>query len=93
MIVFKEPLKTRKLSADDEGISYHESAAFGMGDTFHHAFGEIDAVLRNTQNAAQPVLAIQIGTTTYTIQYKPNDQQHLALIDKIITYTRKTVGT
>ena len=42
-IVASEPLKKLTLEADDEGILFNESAGFGMGETYHHAFREIDA--------------------------------------------------
>lgn len=91
-IVAAEPLKKQTLEADHEGISYHQSGGFGMGDTSHHTFAEIDAVVRNTSNPSQPVLSIQCGTSIYSIRYKANDQGHRALIDHIVANAQKTVA-
>ena len=83
-IVATEPLKKQSLEADDAGIVFTESPGFGMGETYHHAFRDVDVIMRSTNNAAQPVLSIQVAQTTYSIRYKANDEQHRALIDYIV---------
>lgn len=91
MIVFKEPLKTVQLDADDDGIRFHERGGLGTGETAQHPFRAIDAVVRSTDNAAQPMLSIQVGSSIYSIRYKPSDEKHRAVIDRIVTGARKSM--
>lgn len=89
-IVASEALKRQTLEADDEGISIHETSGFGMGEWYHHAFGEIDAVVRTTSNPAFPTLSIQVGRTIYSIRYKSTDAGHQSLVDHIVAHVQRT---
>lgn len=89
-IVASGPIEKQTLTADDHGIHYNESAAFGLGTQYHHAFGEIDAILRTTANPALPVLSIQVGAKIYSIRYKAGDEQHRALVDFIVRKAAET---
>lgn len=83
-IVESEPLRKTTLEADDAGIRFRESPSFGRGQTHQHAFGEIDAILREQTNLLNPRLSIQVGTAIYSIRYKTNDKKHCALVDFIV---------
>jgi hypothetical protein len=89
-IVASGPIEKQTLSADDHGINYNESAAFGLGTQHRHAFGEIDVILRTTANPALPVLSIQVGKKVYSIRYKAGDEQHRAVVDFIVRKAAQT---
>lgn len=86
-IVATQPLKKQILEADEQGISYTESPGFGMGDTFHHAYHEIDAIVRS---ATEPVLSIQIGSRIYSLRFNQNNEGHRALIGRIVAGAQKS---
>jgi len=89
-IVASEPLKKQTLEVYDQGITYNESAGFGMGELFNYSFDAIDAVLRS---ATEPVLSIQIGTTIHKLKIKNDNETHNAVITQIVAGARKTIVT
>ena len=87
-IVASAPLKKQTLEVHDAGISYNESAGFGMGEQSHYSFDQIDAVVRSV---AEPVLSLQIGTTIIKLGFKNGDQTHEAAIAQIVAGAKKSV--
>ena len=88
-IVASDGIEKKTLIVYDEGISYNESAAFGLGPQHRHWFRDIDAVLRSIANPALPILSIQVGRTIYNIRYKANDGQHRAAVDFLVQKTKE----
>jgi hypothetical protein len=88
-IVASQPLKKQTLEVNDEGITYKESAGFGMGELFRFSFDQIDAVVRSV---SEPLLAIQIGTTIIKLAIKSGDETHNAVIAEIVAGALKSVA-
>lgn len=80
-IVASEPLKKKTLEVEPDGIRFHESAGFGMGETEFHPFADVDAVVRCTD---EPLLSIQIGKSVWSIRYNHQDEKQRAVADAIV---------
>lgn len=86
IMVASEALKRMTLEVHDTGISYNESSGFGKGQWSHHAFADIDAIVRST---VPPVLSIQVGTVIYSLPYKEDSENHRAVIAALVDGARR----
>jgi hypothetical protein len=89
-IVAAQPLKKQILEVHDEGVTYTETSGFGMGETSRFSFDQIDAVVKS---ATEPLLSIQVGTTTVKLTFKKDNETHRAVIARIVDGARESVGS